>query len=171
MYFLKDFIYLFLEREEGKEKEREGNPSMCGCLSHAPPTGDWSTNRWPFGLQAGCSAHWAIPARALCGILYGNSIVRKIALAVLAAYYYYYYYYYYYFIIFTQFEQPDTLQLLLFKHETICLFIVIAFRIYVKEQIEAKEREKCKELIPPLLPQSYSHIYYTLARTEQKEHE
>ena len=32
--FLKDFIYLFLERGEGKEKERD--TSMCGCLSHAP---------------------------------------------------------------------------------------------------------------------------------------
>ena len=34
--FLKDFIYLFLEREEGKEKERERETSMWGCLSHAP---------------------------------------------------------------------------------------------------------------------------------------
>ena len=33
-FFLKDFIYLFLERGEGKEKERE--TSMCGCLSHTP---------------------------------------------------------------------------------------------------------------------------------------
>ena len=32
--FFKDFIYLFLERGEGKEKERE--TSMCGCLSNAP---------------------------------------------------------------------------------------------------------------------------------------
>ena len=32
--FFKDFIYLFLERGEGREKERE--TSMCGCLSHAP---------------------------------------------------------------------------------------------------------------------------------------
>ena len=30
----KDFIYLFLERGEGKEKERE--TLMCACLSHAP---------------------------------------------------------------------------------------------------------------------------------------
>ena len=39
--FFKDFIYLFLERGEGKEKERE--TSMCGCVSHAP--------YWGPGLQ------------------------------------------------------------------------------------------------------------------------
>ena len=35
-FFLKKilFIYLFLERGEGREKERE--TSMCGCFSHAP---------------------------------------------------------------------------------------------------------------------------------------
>ena len=34
--FHKDFIYLFLERGEGREKERETNINMCGRLSHAP---------------------------------------------------------------------------------------------------------------------------------------
>ena len=33
-FFFKDFIYLFLDRGEGKERGRE--ISMCGCLSHAP---------------------------------------------------------------------------------------------------------------------------------------
>ena len=32
-FFLKDFIYLFLETGEGREKDRE--ISVCGCLSHA----------------------------------------------------------------------------------------------------------------------------------------
>ena len=55
--FLKDFIYLFLDRGEGREKET----SMCGCLSWS--TGDldcnpgmcpdWDSNWQPFGLQAG----------------------------------------------------------------------------------------------------------------------
>ena len=35
-FFIKDFIYLFLDRGEGREKERE--TSMCGSLSRAP---DW----------------------------------------------------------------------------------------------------------------------------------
>ena len=35
--FLKDFIYLFLERREGKEKEGEKYPSAVA--SRAPPTG------------------------------------------------------------------------------------------------------------------------------------
>ena len=41
-YFsFKDFIYLFLERGEGKERGRE--VSVCGCLSRAP--------YWGPGLQ------------------------------------------------------------------------------------------------------------------------
>ena len=43
MIFLKHFIYLFLERGEEKEKEREGNisvwlPLMCPPLGTQPPT-------------------------------------------------------------------------------------------------------------------------------------
>ena len=37
----KDFIYLFLERMEGREKERERN--INGCLSCVP--------YWELGLQ------------------------------------------------------------------------------------------------------------------------
>ena len=40
--FLKDFIYLFLERREGKEKE--GETHGCVVASHAPPTGDLACN-------------------------------------------------------------------------------------------------------------------------------
>ena len=32
-FFKKDFIYLFLERGEGREKERE---RMCGCFLYNP---------------------------------------------------------------------------------------------------------------------------------------
>ena len=36
-FFLSDFIiYLFLEREEGREGERGRETSMCGCLSCTP---------------------------------------------------------------------------------------------------------------------------------------
>ena len=60
--FFKDlFIYLFLEREEGREKEREKH--QCVVISmHAPPTQDlarnpgicpdWELNLQPFGLHA-----------------------------------------------------------------------------------------------------------------------
>ena len=34
LYFLKDFIYLFLEREEGREKERERNINVWLPLVH-----------------------------------------------------------------------------------------------------------------------------------------
>ena len=34
--FLKDFIYLFLERGEGKEKERETNINVFGCILRTP---------------------------------------------------------------------------------------------------------------------------------------
>ena len=36
--FLKDFIYLLLER--GREGEREGEKHQCVVASCAPPTGD-----------------------------------------------------------------------------------------------------------------------------------
>ena len=60
LFFLKDFIYLFLERKEEKEKERERNlnirQKLTGCLLNAP---------WP-GTKA------AIQARALTGDQTGN---------------------------------------------------------------------------------------------------
>ena len=34
-FFFKDFIYLFLEKEEGREKERERRETSIGCLSYA----------------------------------------------------------------------------------------------------------------------------------------
>ena len=36
------FIYLPLDRGEGRKRGRE--TSMCGCLSSAPPTGDLARN-------------------------------------------------------------------------------------------------------------------------------
>ena len=44
LYFIsfKGFIYLFLERREGRKKARE--LLMCGCLSHAP---SWGPGLWP----------------------------------------------------------------------------------------------------------------------------
>ena len=60
LYFFKYFIYLFLDRVEGKE--REGEKHQCVVASHAPPTGplarnpgmcpDWEPNWQPFDLQA-----------------------------------------------------------------------------------------------------------------------
>ena len=41
--FKKDFIYLFLEKGEGKEKERERNISVWLPLG-MPPTGDLACN-------------------------------------------------------------------------------------------------------------------------------
>ena len=40
--FLKDVIY-FLERGEGREKERERNINVCSPLTH-PHTGDLASN-------------------------------------------------------------------------------------------------------------------------------
>ena len=59
--FQKYFIYLFLERGEGKEKERKRNinvwlPLTYPLLKTWPATQvcalDWKLNLWPFGLQA-----------------------------------------------------------------------------------------------------------------------
>ena len=66
LYFLKDFIYLFLERGEGMEKEREGNIDVRGIyrsvasrthptgdLAHNPATcPDWESNKWPVGWHS-----------------------------------------------------------------------------------------------------------------------
>ena len=55
--FFKDFIYLFIDRGEGKEKEREA--SKYGCFSCSPNLAcnprmfpDWESNLRPFSLQA-----------------------------------------------------------------------------------------------------------------------
>ena len=62
---LKDFTYLFLERGEGREKERESNIDMWqkhwSVASRRPPTGNLAhnsgmslnkkSNQWPYGLQ------------------------------------------------------------------------------------------------------------------------
>ena len=68
LFFLKkDFIYLFLERGERKEKEKERNIDVWEMYwlvaSRLPPTGDlalnpgmcpdWESNQWPFCSQAG----------------------------------------------------------------------------------------------------------------------
>ena len=62
--FLKDFIYLFLER--GREGEREGEKHQCEVAFHMPLTGDlahnpgmcpdWESNLRPFGSQAGAQS-------------------------------------------------------------------------------------------------------------------
>ena len=61
IYILKYFIYLFLDRGEGREKERERNINVWLPLTH-PKLGNlpcnpgmclgWELNRWPFALQA-----------------------------------------------------------------------------------------------------------------------
>ena len=58
-FFLKDFIYLFLDRGEGREKEKH----QCVVASQAPHAGDlagnpgtcpdWESSQGPFGSQAG----------------------------------------------------------------------------------------------------------------------
>ena len=44
MSFLKDFIYLFLERGGGREKERERNMTVWLPLTH-PLLGTWPTTQ------------------------------------------------------------------------------------------------------------------------------
>ena len=43
--FFKDFIYLFLERGEGKEKERERSTHVWLPLPHTPPLRTWPTTQ------------------------------------------------------------------------------------------------------------------------------
>ena len=80
--FLKKYIYLFLERGEEKEKERERNiwcerGPLIGCLSHSTNRGsgpqprhmpDWESNWQPFSDWLH-PTHWATPVRAMTAIL------------------------------------------------------------------------------------------------------
>ena len=62
MHFWKDFIYLFIFRERGREGETEGEKHHCVVASHTSPTWDlartpgmypdWELNQRPFGSQA-----------------------------------------------------------------------------------------------------------------------
>ena len=61
IYFLKDFIYLFLDRGEGREKEKESNsnvwlPLMCPQLETWSTTLDWVSHQRPLGSQASTQA-------------------------------------------------------------------------------------------------------------------
>ena len=82
--FKKDFI-IYLERGEGKEKERERREtSLCGCPSRVP---NWGPGLQPrhvpwlgiepviFCFTGPCSIHWAIPARAGIFFIYLFSFI------------------------------------------------------------------------------------------------
>ena len=72
-YFLKGFIYLFLESGDGREKESERNINVWLPLTY-PLMGIWTPNKhvpW-LGIEPAtlcftglCSIHWATPARTL----------------------------------------------------------------------------------------------------------
>ena len=70
--FLKDFIYLYLERREGREKERERDSNVWLPLTCAPPGSRpvtqacALTRNWTGDLLVHnpCSIRWATPARA-----------------------------------------------------------------------------------------------------------
>ena len=81
-FFKKDFIYLFLERGEGREKERERNINVWLPLTH-PQLGDlacnpgicpdWESNWRPLGFQAGTQStepHQPGLNCAACGLLF-----------------------------------------------------------------------------------------------------
>ena len=58
LHFLKHFIYLFLERGEGREKERERNINVCLPLE-CDPTGDLARN-------PNLCPEWELNQRLLC---------------------------------------------------------------------------------------------------------
>ena len=79
IFFLLLFIYLFIER--GRGGEREGEKHQCVVASHVPPTGDlaynpgmctdWESNLQPFGSQAGTQS---TEPRQL-GLIFSNEMV------------------------------------------------------------------------------------------------
>ena len=64
LFIFFNVIYLFLDRREGREKERERNISVFA--SHVPTSRDlpnnpgmcpdWESNQWPFASQAGAQS-------------------------------------------------------------------------------------------------------------------
>ena len=75
-FFFLNFIYLFLDRGEGREKEREGNinvwlpltrPVIEDLARHVPWRGIELETLWFTGWR---SIHWATPARAICNFFY-----------------------------------------------------------------------------------------------------
>ena len=84
--FFKDFIYVFLDRGERREKDRERN-TVCGCFLSTPTEDlarnpgmcpDWESNRRPFGSQAWCSIHWVTPARAKISLVAYSMTPKKV---------------------------------------------------------------------------------------------
>ena len=90
LFFKKDFTYLFLDRGEGREKERERNINVWLPLMHTPYWGPGLQPRhvpwlgiepvtlWFTGWR---SIHWAAPARNPCnskkGILFFFKIEKS----------------------------------------------------------------------------------------------
>ena len=85
VFVFKDFTYLFLERGEGRKKERERNinvwfpltrPSPIGDLARNPGMySDWKSNWQPFGSQADTqSTEPHQPGLFLFKILWGFSV-------------------------------------------------------------------------------------------------
>ena len=77
-FFFKDFIYLLLERGEGREKERETNSNVLeihwSVAAHMPPAGGLAGNPGTCLDQESTSNlsilrpapnHWATPARSM----------------------------------------------------------------------------------------------------------
>ena len=68
--FLKYFIYLFLERGEGREEKHRCGDISISCLLHAPSWGPGLQPRpVPFRFAGRHSVHQATPARAYVGDL------------------------------------------------------------------------------------------------------
>ena len=85
VFCLKDFIYSFLERGEGKEKE--GQKHQCVVTSYVPPAGDlacnpgmcpdWELNWRPLGSQAGTQSTEPHQPRPLHCVLISLNITNK----------------------------------------------------------------------------------------------
>ena len=88
--FILKIFYLFIFREKGGEREREGEKHQCVVASCTPPTGDLALKPRRV-LRPGtlhphphprigspCSVHWATPSRAESRTLKYSNIIAKL---------------------------------------------------------------------------------------------
>ena len=81
---------LFIFRERGRERERDGEKHQCVVAFHTPPTGDlvhnpgmcpdWESNQWPCALQSGAQS--TEPHQSGISVLFFSNSICSLCVSV-----------------------------------------------------------------------------------------